>query len=173
LKILLLGGITLILLSLSVAGFSGFVYGVAQHTVPQTDKLIASLTVQNSDLGNIEEGESKTYDKTTISSLGNALTLTTTEDNVYLNFSSNIDTLGTYYCTYNITGKFFAIGSGSTHNVGNTACVMTLASPDSNVVSLDKTGVWSFDFEITTTAKSVSSDQETTATIVVTAKSTR
>jgi VCBS repeat-containing protein len=49
---------------------------------------------------------------------------------------------------------------------------MTLASPDYAAINLDAAGSWTFDFEVTTTAKSVSADQPTTATIVVTAEST-
>jgi hypothetical protein len=171
LKILLLVGIALILLSISVAGVSGFVYGMAKHTVTQTEKVIDYLTMQNSVLGNLEEGATKAYSKDTISSLGNALGVTTTIDNVYLSFKSDFDDLSAYYSTYNITVKFAAVGSGSTHSVGDTACTITFASPVIEV-ALDKTGVWSFDLEIATTAKSVSSDQATITTIVVTAEST-
>jgi hypothetical protein len=171
LKIRLLVGIALIVLSISIAGVSEFVYGMAQNTVTQTEKVIGCLTVQNSVLGNLEEGETKAYSKDTISSLGNVLGFTTTKDNVYLNFKSNFDTLSAYYSTYNITAKYATVGSGSTHSVGDTACTLTLTEP-AIVVTLDKTGFWSFDLAITTTAKSVSSDQATATTIVVTAEST-
>ena len=171
-KILLLVGIALIILSVSIAAVSGFVFETAQHTVPQTVKVIAALAAQNSGLGSIEEGETKFYSKATVSSLGNTIDVTTTKDNVCLNFNSNLDTLSASYSTYNITVKFAAVGSGSTHSVGDTACTMTLASPDPAAVTLDVSGTWRFDFELTTTAKSVSSDQATTVTIVVTAEST-
>ena len=162
----------LILLSLAIVSVSAFVYETAQHTVNQTIKDIATVTVRNSALGNIEEGETKSYTKADVSSLGNIVNLTTTKDNVYLHFNSDVDSLSTYYSTYTITVKFAAVVSGSSYSVGSTACTMTLASPDPTAVTLDKAGAWRFDFEITTTAKSVSADQATTVTIVVTAEST-
>jgi hypothetical protein len=171
LKILLIVGIALIVLSISIAGVSGFVCEMAQHTVTQTEKVIACLVIQNSVLGNLEEGETKAYSKDTVSSLGNALGVTTTIDNVYLNFKSDFDTLSAYYSTYTIAVKYATVGSGSTHSVGDTACTMTL-NGSAIVVELDKTGVWSFDLAITTTALSVGSDQATTSTLVVTAEST-
>jgi hypothetical protein len=129
------------------------------------------LTQGNSDLGDIEEGETKSYTKATVSTLGNVINIATTEGNVYLHFDSDVDSLSTYYTTYAITVKYSAVGNGSSHAVGDTACTMTLESPDPPAVTLDKAGTWRFDFEITTTAKSVSSDQPTTVTIVVRASS--
>jgi hypothetical protein len=164
-------GIALIMMSISIAAVSAFVYETAQHTVTQTIQQIATLTLNNAALGNIEEGQTISYTKATVSSLGEIVTVTTTKDNVYLYFNSDIDALSTYYTEYTITVKFAAVGSGSSHSVGETACTMTLGSPDPTAVTLDVDGAWSFDFELTTTAKSVSSDQATTATIVVTAES--
>jgi hypothetical protein len=161
-----------VVVSLTVVLVSAFVYETAQHTVTQTVRDIATLTVQNSALGDIEEGETRGYAKTNASALGNIINVTTTKDDVYLHFNSDIDSLSTYYTTYTITVKYAAVGSGSSHNVDDTACTMTLASPDPSAVTLDKSGTWRFDFEISTTAKSVSSDQPTTATIAVTAEST-
>ncbi len=165
-------GFLFVLLSLSIAVVSAFVYEQSQLTVTQTIKEIATLTVQNSALGNIEEGETKSYTKATVSTLGNIINITTTKDNVYLHFDSDLGSLSSYYTTYTITVKYAAVGSGSSHNIGDTACTMTLGSPDPSAVTLDKSGTWRFDFEITTTAKSVSSDQPTTVTIIVTAEST-
>lgn len=165
-------GILFILLSFSIVCVSAYVYETAQQTVTQTIKEIATLAVNNAALGNIEEGETKSYTKSDISSLGNIVNITTTKDNVYLKFNSDLDSLTTYYTTYTITVKFAAVPGGSTYSVGGTACTMTLASPDPSAVTLDKAGSWRFDFEITTTAKSVSSDVPTTATITVTAEST-
>jgi hypothetical protein len=165
-------GIALILLSVFIVTVSAFVYETAQSTVTQTVKDVATLTLQNSALGNIEEGETKTYTNVTVPTLGNIINVTTTKDNVYLHFNSDIDSLSTYYTTYTITVKFAAVGAGSSHSVGSTACTMTLALPDPAAVTLDKAGTWRFDFEITTTAYQVSSDHATTVTIVVTAEST-
>jgi hypothetical protein len=68
--------------------------------------------------------------------------------------------------------KYAAVEAGSSHAVGDVACTMTLVAPDPTGVTLDKAGAWRFDFELTTTAKSVSSDQATSVTTVVTAEST-
>ena len=160
-----------ILMSIVIAVASAYVYETAQHTITQTVQNIATLTLQNSALGNIEEGQTISYTKATVSSLGNIVNLTTTKDNVYLHFDTDVNTLSTYYTTYSITVKYAAVGSGSTHTVGETAATMTLASPDPTAVTLDVDGAWRFDFELTTTAKSVSADQATTVTVVVTAES--
>ena len=172
---ILLVGIILIILSISIAAVSGFVYGTAQHTVTQTIRDIATLTLQNSALGNIEEGATNFYTKSNVSSLGNIVTVATTKDNVYLHFNSDLDSnssLSTYYATYTITVKYWAVPGGSSHSQGQIACTMSLGSSDPAAVTLDKAGTWTFDFEISTTAKSVSSDAGTTVTIVVTAEST-
>ena len=165
-------GFAFILMSLTIVAASAYVYETATLTITQTIQNIATLTLQNSALGNIEEGQTIAYTKATISSLGNIINLTTTKNNVYLHFDSNVDLLTTYYSTYTIVVKYAAVGSGSTRTVGQTACTMTLAAPDPAGVTLDVSGAWRFDFEITTTAKSVSSDQPTTVTIVVTGEST-
>ena len=164
--------VSLLLLALTFSMVAAYVYETGNIAATQTIKNIATLTVQNSALGNIEEGPTFAYAKATVASLGNILTLTTTKDNVYLHFNSDIDSLSSYYSTYTITVKYVAVGEGSSHAVGDVACSMTLAAPDPTGVTLDKTGAWRFDFEITTTATSVSADQATTVTIVVTAEST-
>jgi hypothetical protein len=89
---------------------------------------------------------------------------------VYLHFNSDIDSLSSYYSTYTVTAKYAAVGAGSSHVIGDVTCTMTLETPDPGV-KLDKAGTWRFDFEITTTAKSVRSDQATSATTTVTAES--
>jgi hypothetical protein len=169
-------GIALILLSIVIVSVTAaFVYETAQHTVTQTVKQIATLTLQNSALGNIEEGETKAYTKSDVSSLGNIVTVATTKDNVYLHFNSDLDSnssLSTYYATYTITVKYWTVPGGSSHSQGQIACTMSLGSSDPSAVTLDKAGTWTFDFEISTIAKSVSSDAGTTVTIVVTAEST-
>jgi Flp pilus assembly protein TadG len=168
-------GVFLILLSMVIVSVSAFVYETAQHTVTQTVKDIATLTLQNSALGDIEEGATNFYTKSNASSLGNIVTLTTTKDNVYLHFNSDLDSnssLSTYYATYIITVNYWTVPGGSSHSVGDVACTMSLGSSDPGAVTLDKLGTWTFDFEITTTAKQVSSDAGTTVTIVVTAEST-
>ncbi len=169
-------GLLLIMLSFSIVAVSAFVYESAQQTVTQTIQEIATLTLQNSALGNIEEGETKTYTKTggggdvEIANLGDAISITTTKANVYLHLDSDLDSL-TDYSTYTITVKFAQV-QGSTYSVGDTAGTMTIASPDPSAIDLDASGMWKFDFEITTTADSVSADSPSTVAITVTGEST-
>ena len=165
-------GISFLLMALLIGVVSAYVYETGNVAVSQTVKNIATLTVQNSALGDIEEGQNIDYTKATVASLGNIFTLTTTKDDVYLHFNSDIDSLGTYYSIYTITVKYAAVGASSAHSVGDVACTMTLLAPDPSDVTLDKLGSWAFDYEISTTAKSVSSDQATSATTIVTAEST-
>jgi hypothetical protein len=163
-------GISLLLMTLSVALVSAYVYETGTIAVTQTIKNIATLTVQNSALGNIEEGQTIAYTKATVSSLGNILNLTTTKTGVVLHFASNVNSLSTYYSTYTITVKYAVAISG--HSVGDILTTITLASPNPTGVTLGVAGAYQFDFEITTTALSVSTDQATSATITVTAEST-
>jgi Flp pilus assembly protein TadG len=150
---------------------SAWVYEMAQTDVTQTVKDVASLTVQNSAIGDIEEGETRTITSAELSSLGGIVSTTTTKDNVYLYFDSNIDTLGSSFSDYTLTVKYASVGSGSSHSVGDVACTMSIDSPDPSAITLDVAGTWTFDFEIAVTALSVSSDQASTTSIVVTAES--
>jgi len=169
-------GLFLVLLSFSIVTVSAFVYETAQQTVTQTVQEIATITLQNSALVNIEEGETKTYTKTggggdvELATLGDAISLTAGKASVYLHLDSDLDSL-TDYSTYTITVKFSQV-QGSTYSVGDTACTLTLASPDYSSVDLDAVGAWKFDFELTTTASPVDADTPTTITITVTAEST-
>ena len=165
-------GVFFVLLSIIIVSVSALVYESAQQTVTQTIKEIATITLNNSALGNIEEGETKSYTKADVAALGAAISITTSKANVYLHLNSDIDSQSTYYTTYTITVKYIIVPGGQTHSVGETAGTMTIASPDPAAVTLDVAGSWVFDFEVTTTAQSVSADQATTATIVVTAEST-
>lgn len=164
-------GVFFILLSILIVFVSAFVYETATQTVTQTITNIATLTLKNSALGTIEEGETKSYTNVTVADLGAAISITTTKAGVYLHLNSTIDSLSAYYTTYNVTVKFATVPGGS-HSVGEIAYTLTIASPDPAAITLDFAGSWTFDFEITTTAKSVSANQDTTATIVVTAEST-
>jgi hypothetical protein len=163
-------GISLLIIALLVGVVSAYVYETGTIAVTQTIKNIATLTVQNSALGNIEEGQTISYTKATVSTLGNILNLTTTKTGVVLHFDSNVNLLSTYYSTYTITVKYAVAISG--HTVGETLTTMTLASPDPTGITLGVAGDYRFDFEVTTTALSVSSDQATSVSIVVTAEST-
>lgn len=165
-------GILFILLSLTIVSVSAFVYEQATQTVTQTILEIATITLKNSALGDIEEGETITYTNVTVANLGDAISITTTKANVYLHLDSDVDSLSTYYTTYNIVVKFATVPGGSSYTPGNTACTLSLASPDYSSITLDVAGSWTFNFEITTTADSVSSNQGTTVNIIVTAEST-
>ena len=158
-----------ILLSLSAITVSAYVHETTQQTVSQRIENIATLTVRNAALGTIEEGETKDLTKNQVGSLGNIINVTTTKAPVYLNFDSNVDVMNAYYTSYTITVKYAAVPSGSSKAVGNTACSMTIASPDSAAVDLDVSGSWRFDFDISMTARSVSSDTNTEVTITITA----
>jgi hypothetical protein len=166
-----LTGIIFLLFSLMVAGVSAYVYQQATMTVTQTIVEVATITVDSSTLGNINEGETISYTKATVGTLGDAVTINIQTQPVYLYFDSDLDSLSGSYSTYTITVKFIE-EQGSTYAVGDTAATMTLGSPDPAAVTLDATGLWRFDFEITTTADSVDADTPTTATIVVSAQST-
>jgi hypothetical protein len=169
LRIVLLAIFALILLAMSVVIVSGFVYGMNQHMAYQT-LVIANLNIKSSALGNIEEGQTKTFDNATIPGLGSAATLVTTKDHVCLLFESNVGILNSSFSEYAINIKFASVGSGSSYSVGDVANTINLMSP-AIMVTLDKAGVWSFDLEIIITAKSVSSDQAMPVTIKVTAES--
>ena len=166
-----LAGLLIVILSLSLIGVSAYIYDQASQSVNQTVKEVATVNLKNSALGNLKEGETKFYTKGNVTDLGDAISVETTEVNVYLHLNSNLDTL-TAYATYNIVVKFSTVPSGSSHSVGDTACTLSLSSPDYNSVVLDIAGTWKFDFEITTTANSVNSDTATAVTIIVSAEST-
>lgn len=166
-------GISMLTVALLIGVVSAYVYETATQTVTQTVQNIATLTLKNSVLGNLEEGQTQTLTKNEVANLGAAISLTTTKSGVYLHLtSSDLASLSTYYSTYNIVVKIITKPAGGVHTVGETVTTLTLASPTSGAINLDVAGSWVFDFEATMTAKSVSSDQPTTVTIVATAEST-
>jgi hypothetical protein len=164
-------GLAFVLLSIAIMSVTGFVYVQQQQTVKQTIINVATITLKNSALGNLEEGETKSYTKDNVTELGAAISVTTSKANVYLHLNSDINNLGTYYQTYTLTVKYITVPGGSGHSVGQTAATMTTAAPGPTAITLDAAGSWAFDFELTTTANSVSADTGTTATITVTAES--
>ena len=165
-----LSGLLLIMLSITIVGVSAYVYEQASQTITQTIIEIATITLKNSALGNLNEGETQSYTLATVPNLGDAITLTTTTANVYLHLDSDLDSVSGY-STYNIVVKFSQV-VGGTYSVGDTATTLTIGSPDYSSIDLDAAGTWAFDFEITTTANSVSSDTPSTVTIIVSADST-
>ena len=164
-------GILFLMLSLGISGVSAYVYEQASLTVTQTIQDIATLTLSNAALGNIEEGQTILYTPANTSALDNIIQVTTTKDNVYLHLDSDLDSQTSNYATYNIVVKFDTVPAGSSHSTGDTACTLSLTSPDFSSINLDVAGTWTFDFEITTTPQGVSSDIQTTVTITVSAES--
>ncbi len=110
---------------------------MAQYNLTQT-AVIARFAVQNSDLANIEEGQTVAYSKAELSSLGSAVALATIKNNVCLHFNSDVDTLSSAFSDYAIRVKYASVGADSTHIVGDTACTMTIAASDPAAIILDK-----------------------------------
>ena len=166
-----LKGILLLLMSFSVMGVSAYVYQQATMTIDQTIVEVATITLKNSDLGNLKEGQSASYTKGTVANLGNAISLTTEEANVYLHLDSTLDTMTTH-SSYEIVVKAFTVPGGSSISSGDTVCTINIGTPDYSAVDLDVAGAWTFDFEISTSVGSVNSDVITQTTIIVSAEST-
>ena len=117
------------------------------------------------------EGATNFYNSGNMSNLGAAISLPTTKAPVYMHLASTLASESTYYTTYKIVVKIASKPVGETHSVGETVATLTVASPNSAAINLDVLGAWTFDFELTITAKSVASDQARTVTITVTAES--
>ena len=165
-------GLAFVLLSIAIMSVTAFVYEQQQQTIQQTIINVATITLKNSALGTIEEGETKSYTKLDVAELGAAISITTGKANVFLHLNSDINNLGLNYQTYTLTVKYITVPVGSSHNVGDIAATLTIAAPGPTSITLDVAGSWAFDFELTTTALQVNADTPTTATITVTAEST-
>ena len=164
-------GLALIVLSFTVMGVSAYVYQQATMTLSQTIVEIASITVKNSDLGTINEGESKTITELDIANLGDAISITTTTSPVYLHLASDVDSLTGSYSIYDIDVLYATVPGGGTGIPGNTVCTLDLSVPDYSSITLDAIGTWTFDLELETAASSVDLDTDTTVTITVSAES--
>ncbi len=167
-------GTFLILTSLLIVSVSAFVYEQASNTVNQTIVEVANITLSEGTLGNIEEGETILYTPSNTSSLNDIVSITTSKANVYLHFDTDLDSQSGNYATYQIVIKVGdTVPGGSSNSTGDTTATLNVGSPDTaSGVALDSAGDWTFDFEITTTANSVSTDQPTTVSISVLAEST-
>ncbi len=166
-------GILFVLLSITITSVSAYVYETAQLTLTQTIKEIATITLSSSSFGVLKEGQTLLYTKVNSSNLGAAITIVTTEANVYMHLSSSdLASQSTWYSTFNVVVKIATKPAGSTHTLGETVATLSLTSPNSGAINLDVLGSWTFDFEVTTTAKPVSADHATTVTITATAEST-
>ncbi|UCC57749.1 MAG: hypothetical protein JSW14_05065 [Candidatus Bathyarchaeum sp.] len=167
-------GSLLIITSMVIASVSAFVYHQASNTVTQTIVEVASITLNQGTLGNIEEGETILYTASNTSSLNDIISITTSKVNVYLHFDTDLNDQSTNYNTFQIVVKVGdTVPVASSNSTGDTTATLKIANPDtSSGVVLDAAGDWTFDFEITTTANQVTSDQATTVNITVLAEST-
>jgi hypothetical protein len=163
-------GLLLIISSLTIIGVSAYVFENSNQSISQTVINIATVNLKSTALGPLREGERKIYNSTTIPDLGDVISITTTTENIYLHLDSDLDSVSGY-SAYSIVVKFSEV-VGSTYSEGDTACTLTLGSPDYSAIDLDAAGTWAFDFEINTTAGSVSSDTPSTVTINVSAENT-
>ena len=161
----------LILLSFAILLVTAFVYEQQSNTVTQTITEIATITLDQGALGDIEEGETILYTPTNTSAIDQILDVTTGKANVYLHFDTDLDTQSSNYDTYQIEVIVDTAPGGS--GLSGTVATLTIASPDTSTgITLDVAGAYVFDFQVTTTAQQVSSDTPTTVNITVSAEST-
>ena len=167
-------GIALILASILIVTVSAYVYEQASNTVTQTIQEIATLTLSQGSLGNIEEGQTILYTATNTSALNDILSVSTSKANVYLHLDSDLESQSGNYGTYQIVVKVgHTKPAGGSLSLGDTVATLTIGAPDTVAgIDLDVAGDWTFDFEITTTANSVNSNQDTTVNITALAEST-
>ena len=155
-----------------IVSVSAFVYEQASNTVTQSIVEVANITLDQGALGSISEGETILYTPVNTTDLNGILSITTTQANVYLHFDTDLDGQDSNYVTYEIAVIADTI-QGSTIDVDDIVATLTLGSPDTSTgINLDTAGSWVFDFQITTTADSVSSNTDTTVNITVSAEST-
>ena len=164
--ILRISGTLLILISMLIVSVSAFIIEQPSNTM--------AITFNQGILGNIEEGQTILYTSSNTSSLKDIISITTAKANVCLHFDTDLDDQSNNYLTYQIVVKVCDTGSkGSRIATGDIVATLTIVNPDTiSGVVLDVAGCWVFDFEITTTAKSVISNQESTVNITVSAEST-
>jgi len=163
----------MLMLCFTVIVVTAYVYEQATMSVDLTVVEVATITLKSSDLGTINEGESKTITDVTVANLGDAISITTTTGtSVYLHLDSDLESVSSALSTYDIDVVYATIPGGGTGTVGNAACTLTKASPDYSSITLDAAGTWTFDLEIDLVAGSVSSDDVTQVDIIVTAEST-
>jgi hypothetical protein len=166
-----LSGILFILLSLSVISVSAYVFQEATMTISQTIVDVVTITLKDSDLGTINEGETKILNKTGVPNLGDAISIDVTTVPVYLHFTSDVGSISGY-STYNIDVDYATIPLGGSGTVGATACTLSIGSPNYSSITLDQAGLWTFDIVVETTAGSVDINTPTQVQITVGAEST-
>lgn len=167
-------GPLLIIISMVIISVSAFVYQQASNTVTQTIVEVANITLTQGTLGNIDEGQTILYTAGNTSSLDDIMSITTSKANVYLHFDTDLNDQSTNYATFQIVVKVGdTVPALSSNSTGDTTATLTIASPDTaSGVVLDAAGGWTFDFEITTTANSITTDQATSVNITVSTEST-
>lgn len=167
-------GLMFMALSLTIVVTSAFVYEQASQTTTQTILEIASLTLGDAALGNIEEGETILYTAANTTALNDIASLTTGKANVYLHIDTDLNLQSSNYATYQIVVKAGTVpGTSVDFITGDTVATLSMGTPDTTIgIDLDAAGLWTFDFEITTTANQVGSDLGGTVSITVTAEST-
>jgi hypothetical protein len=164
-------GLLFIALSLTIVVTSAFVYEQASQTTTQTILEIASITLNNAALGNIEEGDTILYTPSNTSAIDNILSLTTGKANTYMHIDTDLEGQNTYYSTYQIEVVVSSAPGGSA--LSGTVATLSIGSPDTaSGIDLDVAGNYVFDFQVTTNANQVSADQGSTVNITVTAEST-
>lgn len=159
-----------LIIGLLVSGVSAYIYQRTTFSVNQNIVEVATFTVQNSNLGSINEGQTLTYTNSEVSNLEDAIIIITTSSPVYLHFDSDIDSLFESYSTYDINVLYDIVPTGGTGN--GTACTLTLGLPDFSSITLDVAGTWVFDLSVTTTADSVNTNTPTSVSLTVRAEST-
>ena len=158
----------ILLTSISVIGISGHVYEFATQRVSQNIINVVSLDLSAQSLGSLREGETRTLTKDDVPSLGDAIRVSVDDSvsAVILNLDSNLDDVSDYYSLYDVVVRFSQVVGGS-YSVGEVACTLSIRREDYSSVELDHSGVWMFDLEISTNAKSVNEDTPTAVTITV------
>jgi hypothetical protein len=153
------------LVSFSTFAAPSFVYEQKQaRAAAQIISENVILILQNSALGNIEEGQTVYYNPINQSELDNIIKITS-KTHSYLHLDSDLDAQSSRYDAYDIVVKFDTVPPKTSHCEGEIACILSLMSPSHSSIDLDAAGDWTFDFEITTTAKSVNSDTSSAVTI--------
>ena len=84
-------GLMFIALSLTIVVTSAFVYEQASQTTTQTILEIATITLNDSVLGNIEEGETILYTATNTSAIDDVLSITTGKADAYLHIDTDLE----------------------------------------------------------------------------------
>jgi hypothetical protein len=164
-------GFLLMVIGLSILSTSAYTFEANERYVNQNNINVCKINLQNPSLGNINEGETKSYTKLTVPELNDAITITTTATNVYLHLDSDLDSLSSRYEIYTINVNYDTVPEGSLAIPGKTATTLTPINPDTPPIKLDVAGAWTFDFNITTKPHPVSSSTVTTVTIIVSAES--